>query len=84
VEGSCEEPFHDPERPREVEQTTSCRPGPELRFEEQRLISFSGLAIFQALFQRLRFKDRLATAMADVRMGISSERDRTQHPREHA
>jgi hypothetical protein len=40
---------------------------PELRFEDQRLTSFSGLVIFQVLFQRLRLKQRLATAMADVR-----------------
>lgn len=40
---------------------------PELKFEDQRLTSFSGLVIFQALFQRLRFKERLAAAMADVR-----------------
>ena len=33
---------------------------PELRFEDQRLTSFSGLVIFQALFQRLRLKERLA------------------------
>lgn len=40
---------------------------PELRFEDQRLTSFSGLVIFQALFQRLQLKGRLAAAMADVR-----------------
>lgn len=40
---------------------------PELRFEDQRLTSFSGLVIFQALFQRLRLKERLAAAMVDVR-----------------
>jgi Transposase DDE domain group 1 len=40
---------------------------PELRFEDQRLTSFSGLVIFQALLQRLRLKERLAGAMADAR-----------------
>jgi hypothetical protein len=40
---------------------------PELRFEDQRLTSFSGIVIFQALFRRLQRKERLATAMADVR-----------------
>jgi hypothetical protein len=40
---------------------------PELRFEDQRLTSFSGLVIFQALFQRLRLKERLATAVAGAR-----------------
>jgi hypothetical protein len=33
----------------------------ELRFEDQRLTSFSGLVIFQVLF--LRLKQRLATAI---------------------
>lgn len=32
---------------------------PEIRFEDQRLTSFSGLLIFQALFQRLHLKARL-------------------------
>ncbi len=40
---------------------------PELRFEDQRLTSFSGIVIFQALFQRLRLKERLASAMTDAR-----------------
>ena len=40
---------------------------PELRFEDQRLTSFSGLVIFQALFQRLRLKERLAAAMSGTR-----------------
>lgn len=40
---------------------------PELRFEDQRLTSFSGLVIFQALFQRLRLKERLAAVLADAR-----------------
>jgi hypothetical protein len=40
---------------------------PELRFEDQRLTSFSGLVIFQALFQRLRLKERLAAVMTDAR-----------------
>ncbi len=40
---------------------------PALRFEDQRLTSYSGLVIFQALFQRLRLKERLANAMSDAR-----------------
>jgi Transposase DDE domain group 1 len=40
---------------------------PELRFEDQRLTSFSGLVIFQALFQRLRLKERLAAVLANAR-----------------
>jgi hypothetical protein len=40
---------------------------PELRFEDQRLTSYSGLVIFQALFQRLRLKERLANAMSEAR-----------------
>lgn len=32
---------------------------PELRFENQNLTSFSGLVLFQALFQKLDLKDRL-------------------------
>jgi hypothetical protein len=42
-------------------------PQSTLRFEDQWLTSFSGLVIFQALFQRLRLKERRATAMTDVR-----------------
>jgi hypothetical protein len=40
---------------------------PTLRFEEQRLTSFAGLVIFQALFQRLRLKERLAAVMSGTR-----------------
>lgn len=32
---------------------------PRLRFEEQKLTSFSGLVVFQALFSRLELRDRL-------------------------
>jgi hypothetical protein len=32
---------------------------PELQFEDQRLTSFSGLILFQALFQKLELKERL-------------------------
>jgi len=34
---------------------------PEIRFEDQQLTSFAGLVIIQALFSRLRLKDRLRT-----------------------
>jgi hypothetical protein len=72
VEGGCEYTFHDPERPRTVrlsrpQVVAPVHAIPELRFEDQRLTSFSGLVIFQALFQRLRLKERLATAMSEVR-----------------
>ena len=40
---------------------------PELRFEDQRLTSYSGLVIFQTLFQRLRLKERLSNALSDAR-----------------
>jgi hypothetical protein len=40
---------------------------PELRFEDQRLTSFSGLVVFQALFQRLRLKERLAVVLKATR-----------------
>jgi hypothetical protein len=32
---------------------------PHLRFEDQKLTSFSGLVVFQALFERLHLKERL-------------------------
>jgi hypothetical protein len=32
---------------------------PVIRFEDQKLTSFSGLLIFQVLFSQLRFKERL-------------------------
>jgi len=37
---------------------------PELRFEDQRLTSFSGSVVLQALFQKLRLKDRLQECFA--------------------
>jgi len=37
---------------------------PELRFEDQRLSSFSGCVVLQALFQKLRLKDRLQECFA--------------------
>jgi hypothetical protein len=40
---------------------------PELKFEDQRLTSFAGMVIFQALFQRLRLKERLARALSGTR-----------------
>lgn len=35
---------------------------PRLRFEDQRMTSFSGLVLFQMLFKRLRLKARLREA----------------------
>jgi len=72
VEGVCEETFHDPERPRTVrlsrpQVVAPVHAIPELRFEEQRLTSFAGLVIFQALFQRLRLKERLASVVSTTR-----------------
>ena len=32
---------------------------PSIRFEDQKLTSFSGLLIFQALFRRMHLKERL-------------------------
>src|SRR4051794_25367561 len=40
---------------------------PELRFEDQKLTSFSGLFIFQLLFQRLDLKDRLRNCFRPLR-----------------
>ena len=37
---------------------------PELRFEDQRLTSFSGSVVLQALFQKLRLRDRLQECFA--------------------
>ena len=37
---------------------------PELRFEDQRLSSFSGSVVLQAFFQKLRLKDRLQECFA--------------------
>lgn len=72
VEGICDETFHDPERPRTVrlsrpQVVAPVHAIPELRFEEQRLTTFAGLVIFQALFQRLRLKERLAAVMSATR-----------------
>lgn len=39
---------------------------PELRFEEQQLTSFSGLVIFQRLFDILSFKQRLRNCFRHV------------------
>lgn len=72
VEGVCDIHFHDPERPRTVrlskaQVSAPVHAIPELRFEDQRLTSFAGLVIFQALFQRLRLKERLQNALSGVR-----------------
>ena len=37
---------------------------PKLRFEDQRLTSFSGSVVLQALFQKLRLRDRLQECFA--------------------
>jgi len=37
---------------------------PEIRFEEQKLTSYSGLILFQALFDRLQLKERIRKAFA--------------------
>ena len=47
--------------------TASVHAVPEVRFEDQRLTSFAGLVVFQALFQRLRLKERLAAAVSSAR-----------------
>ena len=41
---------------------------PTIRFEDQRLTSFSGLVIFQALFVRMNLKERLRRCFAHVKM----------------
>jgi hypothetical protein len=42
---------------------------PRLRFEDQKLTSFSGLVVFQALFERLQLKERLRRCF--THLGIS-------------
>jgi hypothetical protein len=42
---------------------------PELRFEDQRLTSFSGLVLLQALFQKLRLRDRLQRCLSHLSKG---------------
>ena len=44
-----------------------------VRFEEQDLTSYSGLLIFQALFQRLRLKEKLRTCLTDHGVSKSSK-----------
>ncbi|MCP4877439.1 MAG: hypothetical protein GY896_18415 [Gammaproteobacteria bacterium] len=34
---------------------------PEIRFEDQRLISFAGLILFQSLFMRIGLKQKLSS-----------------------
>ena len=41
---------------------------PTIRFEDQRLTSYSGLVIFQALFVRMNLKERLRRCFAHVKM----------------
>jgi len=43
---------------------------PELRFEDQRLTSFSGLVILQALFAKLQLRDRLTSCFARLGRGM--------------
>ena len=41
---------------------------PAIRFEDQKLISFSGLLIFQALFSRINLKRRLKECFRHMEM----------------
>ena len=41
---------------------------PVLRFEDQELTSFSGLLIFQQLFQRIQLKQRLKACFAHLKL----------------
>ncbi len=41
---------------------------PVIRFEDQRLSSFSGLLIFQALFRRINFKHRLKNCFSHLKV----------------
>ena len=43
---------------------------PELRFEDERLTSFSGLVILQALFHKLRMQERLGDCFAHLSKGL--------------
>jgi hypothetical protein len=40
---------------------------PLVRFEDQKLTSFSGLLIFQALFHRMHFKERLSSCFSHLK-----------------
>jgi hypothetical protein len=42
---------------------------PEIRFEDQRLTSFSGLIILQALFRKLKLRDRLGSCFGHLAKG---------------
>ena len=43
---------------------------PEIRFEDQRLTSFSGLVILQALFHRLQLRDRVSSCFGHLAKGM--------------
>jgi len=43
---------------------------PELRFEDQRLTSFSGLVILQALFSKLELREKLRACFAHLSKGL--------------
>ena len=40
---------------------------PEIKFEDQRLTSFSGLLVFQLLFKRIRLKQRLKKCFSSLK-----------------
>ncbi|NJO21273.1 MAG: IS1380 family transposase [Spirulinaceae cyanobacterium RM2_2_10] len=45
-----------------------ARKMPELRFEDQRLTSFAGLVLFQALFSRLQLRERLRQCFRHLKL----------------
>ena len=48
-----------------------CHKIPEIRFEDQRLTSFGGIVILQALLTRLGFKQRLRDCFSHLGQGCS-------------
>jgi hypothetical protein len=40
---------------------------PEIRYEDQRLTSFAGLVVYQALFSHIRLKQQLAELLSASR-----------------
>jgi hypothetical protein len=54
---------------RKAQIQAKCHKIPAIRFEDQRLTSFSGLLIFQALFMRMNMKQRLKKCFSHLIFG---------------
>jgi hypothetical protein len=53
---------------RKAQIQAKCHKIPAIRFEDQRLTSFSGLLIFQALFMRMNMKQRLKKCFSHLKI----------------